>query len=444
MRFHRRTLPRWLIAVPIVLLFLLAGGYAISRGRPHPVGFFPAPEAIAVPAPAPIVLTFDRAMHPGSLENALQTEPARTGESAWDEEALTFTFTPADPWPRGVFITFTLTTEARTASGIRLAEPVTWSFKTASTLLAYLWPADDTAPADLYALDPDSGDSLRLTTTEFGVLDYAPAPDGLTVLVSLANAQGGADLAILSLLDHALTPLLDCAARLCRNPQIDPSGMWIAYEDATRQQIHLLPLFGEPALLGPGRFPAWSSDTTLLYFNPDEPAYISYNPVTGTRHTAPNDTGDPAAWLPNADEFIAPEILTVPGGLFASHLARYLVTGGPPADLTLDPNADDNAPAVSPDGTRLAFARRFLDTERWTPGRQLWLMTTAGGNPHPLTDAPLYGYTSPAWHPDGTQIACVRSNLADLNEPPEIWLINADGSTALALVINAFAPQWLP
>ncbi len=39
-------------------------------------------------------------------------------------------------------------------------------------------------------------------------------------------------------------------------------------------------------------------------------------------------------------------------------------------NLSGEDQVEDYSPAVSPDGTQLAFARDYFDA-RWTPGRQL-------------------------------------------------------------------------
>ena len=66
------------------------------------------------------------------------------------------------------------------------------------------------------------------------------------------------------------------------------------------------------------------------------------------------------------------------------------------------------------------------------------------GDDQPLTDEVDFHHTSFAWHPDGDQLAFVRYNQAKLSDPPEIWLINRDGSNSLRLIINGFAPAWIP
>lgn len=449
MRFRRRRSrrPLW-IALGAVLLFAAIAAL-VAYGRPQVSGVFPDPETFPVPAPAPITITFDRPMNPDAAVAALVTEPSRGGSFSWEEDDRV-TFTPDFPWPSGATVTITLTTQARAASGLRLSEPYSWSFRTAPTLLAYLWPAGDpeTTVSDLYALDPIDGDVTRLTETDFGVLDYSLHPDGLSVLLSISNTRAGSDLAVLDLLTREIEILLDCGPFLCSSPHSDPAGEWIAYEDVTSGEIYLLGSDGQPRFVSTGRFPAWSPEGLLLGYDHSEEAYFVYDPDTEERRLFPNITGEPAVWAPNGGYFLAPEIVALGAESFASHLAAYPWTAGDgptePADITLDRLADDNAPAISPDGALVAFARRSIAPESWTPGRQLWVMSPDGAGARPLTNAGLYHHTALAWSPDGTRIAFVRSNQADLNEPPEIWLIPVDGEAGVRLVIGGFSPVWIP
>ncbi|HYE51262.1 MAG TPA: winged helix-turn-helix domain-containing protein [Azospirillaceae bacterium] len=68
-------------------------------------------------------------------------------------------------------------------------------------------------------------------------------------------------------------------------------------------------------------------------------------------------------------------------------------------------NEAEYAPALSPDGTRLLFARLAEDGE----GQDLFLRPLAGGPDRRLTDAPGLDEAA-AWSPDGTEIAFVRGS----------------------------------
>jgi Tol biopolymer transport system component len=132
-----------------------------------------------------------------------------------------------------------------------------------------------------------------------------------------------------------------------------------------------------------------------------------------------------------------------PVRLLVSHLTSYNADTGEVTSLTKEDYTEDFTPAFSPDGSRLVFARRYLDEERWTPGRQAWLLNVSGGDAHVLTHAPDYKYIAFAWHPDGDQIAAVRFNTTTLLDPPELWLLHLDGS-GYRLVVGGYAPQWIP
>jgi Tol biopolymer transport system component len=74
----------------------------------------------------------------------------------------------------------------------------------------------------------------------------------------------------------------------------------------------------------------------------------------------------------------------------------------------------------------------------------MWIIDTAGEVGHALTDDPLYNHYDFAWSPDGSQIAYARFNKDVLTEPPEIWIMNADGTGATRLITGGFSPQWIP
>lgn len=86
-----------------------------------------------------------------------------------------------------------------------------------------------------------------------------------------------------------------------------------------------------------------------------------------------------------------------------SHLFRIPIAGGEPEQLT-DGDWDDGAPAVSPDGRRVAFTSD-RSKERWSwPGSDIWLLELASKRLTRLTDETVYA-GPPAWSPDGRQLA---------------------------------------
>jgi Tol biopolymer transport system component len=71
-------------------------------------------------------------------------------------------------------------------------------------------------------------------------------------------------------------------------------------------------------------------------------------------------------------------------------------------------------------------------------------MSEDGSNARLLSDDPNYNHYDFAWSPDGHQIAYLRFDQVSLNKPPELWLVNADGSEAIQLVIGGYNPRWIP
>lgn len=105
--------------------------------------------------------------------------------------------------------------------------------------------------------------------------------------------------------------------------------------------------------------------------------------------------------------------------------------------LTSTKPADEDYPAWSPDGSRIAFTR--YETGFETSGGDLWTMRPDGTG----SDLLLGGRqddSSPAWSPDGSRIAFVRDG--------HIAVVSADGSGVQILTSGSeekeFRPRWLP
>ncbi|MCX3058186.1 serine hydrolase [Streptomyces beihaiensis] len=115
--------------------------------------------------------------------------------------------------------------------------------------------------------------------------------------------------------------------------------------------------------------------------------------------------------------------------------------------MTRRPGIDDlytialpEQPALSPDGTRIAYVLRTADRELDRDVRTLWSVATAGGPARRLTRGPAD--TAPAWSPDGRWLAFLRGD-----GPPQLWLLPADGGEpeqVTNLPRGAGAPVWSP
>jgi Tol biopolymer transport system component len=96
---------------------------------------------------------------------------------------------------------------------------------------------------------------------------------------------------------------------------------------------------------------------------------------------------------------------------------------GDPVRLTDGPEKEFD-PAISPDGTRIAYRR---NPRAGSDDADIWLMNADGSTKRNLTNAPERSNWAPAWAPDG-RIAFARTT--GTAGALELWTMDADGSDA--------------
>jgi len=172
------------------------------------------------------------------------------------------------------------------------------------------------------------------------------------------------------------------------------------------------------------------------------------NPVTNESVQILNQTGQPGVWSPSGEYYLAPEIsyLQATGGIETgtSHLMRYGIESKTTEDISGHKIVEDVDAIYSPDGSLIAFTRKYLDAEHWSLGRQIWIMNADGSDPHPITVDADYNHYDLAWSRDGQSLAYVRYNQAKLSDPPELWMVKIDGDNAVQMVIGGYSPIWIP
>jgi Tol biopolymer transport system component len=458
----------------IISLLILVGagaGLAYWYGAPEVEQVFPADGAGRVPATSELRMAFTRAMQPETVLERFSLEPAVPGDFRW--EGSTLIFTPREGWPGRVVVQARLRPGARAAGLLSLGmrAEVAWSFTIRHPVLLYQYPAD--GPANLYALDPASGENRRLTDYPAGIVEYQATQDGNLAYFTLLASQGGSAIYRLDLeraLMEELPPaelVLSCPQASCRSPQPSPQGDFLAYERTAAlaaggtgyPQVWLLPL-GEA---GPGEAflaselehqsyaPAWSTGGWLAFYDSNAQGFVLLNPRTQERRLFLNSTGEAGSWEGEV-AFVAPEIFfstaiggqVGPEGVAFSHLMRYELRTGTVEDLSVAENLEDTTPVFSPSAEYLAFARKYLDLVRWTPGRQLWLARQSDRQAAPITEEPAYNHYGFAWSPVGEALVYVRFNQTSPTELPEIWWFELASRRRTLLVQGGFAPQWIP
>ncbi len=316
-------------------------------------------------------------------------------------------------------------------------------------------------------LDLSTQKRSRLTETEAGVIDYSPGPRGNSIVYTAARGNGSSDIRLIDLVTGSDILLYECgAASRCQSPAISPDGQMVAFEQfdwdtsaaGTRvpgaRQVWLMPNVSgaSPTRVHPEEqvtnSPDWSPDGILTFYNDSLSAVTLLEPQgLEPVNLVPNGLGLLGSWSPDGDFLILPEIvfpLEAEDGEadFFSHLYRVDAASLDVEDLSLG-TVEDASPAYSPDGEWIAFGRKYLD-ERWTPGRQVWIMRADGSQPRAITDDPDFSHSSLAWSPDSTHFAYMRLNLADSNQVPEIWMTNREGNEYQFLVEGGYLPQWIP
>ncbi|MGH7911822.1 MAG: TolB family protein [Candidatus Dormibacteraceae bacterium] len=87
------------------------------------------------------------------------------------------------------------------------------------------------------------------------------------------------------------------------------------------------------------------------------------------------------------------------------------------------------SPAVSPDGTRVAYAVTRVDLEGNAYRSAIWLAAADGSTPPRQLTAGEAGDGQPAWSPDGRRLAFTRKKQGEKEAPPEqaLLVLHVDG-----------------
>ena len=457
---RKRILPGLLLGMLGVVAGLVATAVAAA---PRVIAFSPEAGSEHIPATTRLSIIFTRGMDPASVEEHLSIEPSAAGRWVW--EGTTVSFEPAVPWPTGATITAQLSAGARSSRLLPLLRSYTWAFTVGLPRIAYLWPAGG-AP-DIYLRTLDGQQTTRLTVAPLGVYDFTLSQEPLAVIYSAERADGGTDLHWLDLATEQDGLIYPCPEEeRCRGAAISPDGSLLAFERYSVQadtpgpsRVWALDLeSGEPFPIGPeghvSASPLFSPDGLLAYRDSTLGAIVLVDPTDGPEPPAfrlfPSELGIVGTWSPDGDQLIFPEII-FPEGLsdevsFYSHLYRAQVSTGELVDLwrTGFGQVEDAAPVYSPDGRWIAFARKHLEGDLWTLGRQLWMMRADGSGARALSEEPDYNHSAIAWSADSTTLAYMRFNQGDFTQASEIWVSGLEEGQARRLIIGGYLPQWVP
>lgn len=284
-------------------------------------------------------------------------------------------------------------------------------------------PPAPPGPADLPTPAPDSGSAPP------------PGPALATAKLWLVQIDG-----------TSLGPLRrGGAAPVSFGARWSADGEWLAYYEASatddRNFIHA------GHLGSPGEFvlPNLSGQTGAL--SPDG-QWLVYS----------ENRALPAPALPAPADALSPDGAGEPVPETRGEIALVAVQPvqtpavGPPAPtvLSLDPANDDGSPTWSPTGDHIAFLRRRLDAP--DAGTGIWVLTPPGQGPQEaprvLTAPTDADDQAPAWSPDGTAVLfsrILRTAGPDASTN-QVWVAPIDPQVGPArlLLKNASSALWLP
>jgi Tol biopolymer transport system component len=466
--------PRWaLVAVALVLAILAL------LGMPRIVQTQPAADTEFVPSTASIRITFNRAMDRVSVESRFTIDPPHGGHFVWDESGKNLSFVPDDPWPAGAQITYGIRAGSRSNFFLPVLRTKQWSFSVGVPRLAYLWPFS--GKAELYARSLDSGETVQLTETPHGVLDFDVIFEGAQIVYTALAEEGGSEIWLLDLVSREDSMIHRCSLGFrCQEPRLSPDFTEVAFERSSVQG-------GSPGgtlssssevwkvrvgtdsqafrLSSPDHeaySPRWTPTGDLTYYDATEQEIILVDPVVlpepAIRGTIANDLGEVGAWAADGVSLIFPDMVILDETyspnestgdefpLFYSHLFIQSFDFGLREDLSRVGYdlVEDASPVVSPNGLWIAFSRKFLDEDLWTPGRQVWVMRSDGSEAKQLTDSPDFNHSALEWNPGGTALTYVRINQSDFAAGPEVWIYEMESGEQSLLSNGGYLPQWIP
>jgi Tol biopolymer transport system component len=457
-------------AVLLVIIVLLAGiGLTVVLGDHVGVTLVRVePLGTKARSTSPVLIQFSEAMNRDSVVQRLRLEPQVEGEFSWS--GSTMLFRPAEALEPGRDYTVVLAPDAESETGRKVLSEYQFSFTVRRPQVAYLAPADS-APQNIWIVDPaDPSTAEQVTFSLSGIFDYGVSPDGTKIAFAERNTSTGtSDIKLLDLETRGLQQLTNCQDSDCTTPVWRPDGQVIAYQrvdfntalenvPASPTRVWLIDLMTTPASTRPlfedsqvlGHSPQWSADgSRITVFDIGKSAIVIYDFNDDSTALIPSRYGSTGALSPDGTQLVYAELI-FDENQARSHLQIADLVTRQFSTLTApeDPIDDDMA-AWSPDGDFLAIARRYMDN-RYTRGRQIYLMNPVDGTIEPLVVDDRYSNGFFSWDPNGRQLVIQRFPELDESGQPnssgqaEIWTYDLDTGALVQVAVNGFFPRWVP
>lgn len=452
----------WLV-VAVVLMGIAMTAILFNQASARVVKLSPENGDGEVPITAPIRVTFSHDMDTASVEERFSVEPEVPGDFFWDGRTLIFQ--PHSALTPDTAYAVTIAEGATSQRGRPLRDGIRYRFLTRAPQLLYLGrPYEDADMRQLFLASLDGGPALQLTDHAGGVWDYAVHPQGQGIIYNALREDGGSDLWRMDRDGTGQRVLLACPEAACLNPAWSPDGRQVAYErrDVWADAPNLDPMAGRIWLFdleeGEERplfdydvslhSPVWAPrGKRLAYVSPMLPGVEVFDLGTEDLQQFGNEWGAAPVWSPDASHLSLPDLMLADEALVV-RLVRIDLGDAKLLDISGDEDlVKDVGPAWSPGGGWIAFGRQYLDEERWTPGRQIWLTRPDGSEAYSLLAEPMGDHYGLAWRPDGAALAYVRNDLSEGPQPvPDVsvWVFDLVERESKPVAGEGVLPKWLP
>jgi Tol biopolymer transport system component len=459
---YNKHMPKRQIILMVGLIALFFGlGVGIWLLIPRAIKIIPADKTSDILPSATIHVKFNQPIVFQQNKDYFVIDPPTPGKYSYENGNLTFT--PSINYPAGTVVNVQLSPEIKSTLGLKLLSRPSWSFQVRHAWLLYLLDTD--TRTELYKIDPNGFVTSKLIDIPESITDYNVGFDGRTVLYT-SKKNHDTNINWFDITTGKTTLVYTCISLECSEPELSKDQKYLSYVSGSSPQhinpltakVWLLTLSGQKAIGQPipasgntnfTREPSWSDNGWLVYFDNLEQMNGFYNPSTGLRKQFPNDTGEIGGWSPDGQDYLVPQIVYPAVGStttaqYSSRLVAFYPETGQQKEITRNDTVEDVLPEYSPDGKLIAFARRYVIAQYWTPGRQLWFVRSDGNNARPMTNSEDNNHLDFAWSPDGGTIAYLRFNTASLDQARELWVMDTKTGQAQKILIGAYRLEWLP
>jgi Tol biopolymer transport system component len=294
---------------------------------------------------------------------------------------------------------------------------------------------------DIWVADVATGKLTQWTSSEADEYEPAWLPDGRIAFISGAGANG-TTIQSSSGSGESNTILNASAGARVDSPTFSPDGQRVAYTEISGGKARMM-VSGQPVGTSDDVFPfpsTWLSSNEILYTGNGE-IFVT-NLTSGDTRTIPFqatfnlnraaykhrqidfDTASPRQVKGILNPMLSPDGKRV---VFEALNQLWLMDiGGKPAQLTHD-NFYKQSPAWSPDGRQIAFCSDKAGAAA------IYVLDTASKTERRITKSNDEADTDPAWSPDGTKIAYLNQNGAG-------YIVDVSSGVTVEAVKQSYEP----